>query len=465
MSEKTLNQVPRPVREQYQKGVTALQRQNFDYAIAILTQVLDQEPGFYECREALRATQFKKRGSGGGFFKKMFSGASSSPMFAKGQLALRNNLREALSISEQILNSDPNSNGAHKILAEAAHALQFPKTALLSLEILAKNLPKDQDIQRQLANVYADLGQGDKAESIYTQLIQTNPLDPSLQEEFKNLSARKSMAEGGYEALADGRGSYRDILKDKQGAEAIEQENRQVKTDDVATRLIRDYESRLEVEPDNVKLMRSLADLYTQRNDFDRALQYYDSIAQTSGAVDSALRKSIADITLKKLDFALSKLDPQVADYAEQTALLRSQRDAYTLDECKQRADAYPNDLQIRYELGQLYFQAGKIGEAILEFQKAQNHPNRRIQALGYLGQCFGRRNMNDLAARTLQTAIKEKLVFDDEKKELIYSLGCVLEKMGKKEESIEQFKQIYEVDIGFKDVSAKVDAYYCDQG
>ena len=68
---------------------------------------------------------------------------------------------------------------------------------------------------------------------------------------------------------------------------------------------------------------------------------------------------------------------------------------------------------------------------------------------------------MNDSAVRMLQNAIKEKPVFDEEKKELIYQLGCVLEKMNKPEEAIEQFKQIYEVDIGFKDVGAKVDAYY----
>jgi hypothetical protein len=43
--------------------------------------------------------------------------------------------------------------------------------------------------------------------------------------------------------------------------------------------------------------------------------------------------------------------------------------------------------------------------------------------------------------------------------------LGCVLEKMGKREEAIEQFKIIYEQDIGYKDVAAKVDAYYQTQG
>ena len=68
---------------------------------------------------------------------------------------------------------------------------------------------------------------------------------------------------------------------------------------------------------------------------------------------------------------------------------------------------------------------------------------------------------MNDLAARTLQNAIKEKSGFDEEKKELIYALGIVLEKMGKMDEAIEQFKQIYEIDYGYKDVAAKVEASY----
>ena len=71
---------------------------------------------------------------------------------------------------------------------------------------------------------------------------------------------------------------------------------------------------------------------------------------------------------------------------------------------------------------------------------------------------------MNDLAARTFQNAIKEKPVFDDEKKDLVYNLGSTLEKMGKKDEAIEQFKLIYEVDIGYKDVAKKVDDYYAGQ-
>ena len=35
---------------------------------------------------------------------------------------------------------------------------------------------------------------------------------------------------------------------------------------------------------------------------------------------------------------------------------------------------------------------------------------------------------------------------------------------MGKKEEAIEQFKLIYEMDIGYKDVAEKVDDFYAGQ-
>jgi hypothetical protein len=48
---------------------------------------------------------------------------------------------------------------------------------------------------------------------------------------------------------------------------------------------------------------------------------------------------------------------------------------------------------------------------------------------------------------------------------ELVYTLGSILEKMGKREEAIEQFKLIYEVDSSYKDVEKKVDDYYASGG
>ncbi len=461
MPEKTLAEIPRNLRELYEKGNAALAKKNFDYAIAIYNQILSSEPGFYPCREALRACQFAKAGSGGGFLKKMFGTASASPQLAKAQIQLRTNPAEALATCEQILNSDPNNSSAHKTLAEAALALDFPKTAVLSLEIACKNNPKDLAIALELGEALSAAGQIDRAHKIYSDLQAAHPNDPTVGQALKNVAARRTLREGGYEALQTGGGSYRDILKDKQQARHLEQEQRQVKSDDVAVDLIREYQTRLEKEPDNRRLLRSIAELYAQKKDFDTALEYFGRISTIEGQSDPALEKAVAQIKTRKLDHAISLLDPATPEYADRKAALLKEKQDFLIAEARRMVDAYPNDLTHRFDLGVLLFQGGKIGEAIQEFQKAQHNPHKKIQSLYYLGQSHARRNMLDLAARAFQNAIAEKQALDEEKKELIYALGCVLEKQGRPEQAIEQFKQIYEVDIGFKDVAAKVDAYY----
>ena len=448
----------------FTKGNDALQRDNFDYAIDLYNQILEKEPGLYECRKALRTAQVRKAGSGRGFFKKMLSNAGSQPLVAKGHMTLSKDPAEALKIAEQILNGDPTNSGGHKLVVEAATALGLPKTAVLSLEILAANSPKDRDVAIKFANALADSGEVGRAEKILADLYRSFPADNELAQALKDLSARKTLDEGGYQALADGSGSYRDILKNKEEAVSLEQQNRQVKTEDVAEKLINEYETRLKTEPKNIKLLRELASLYTQKKEFDRALGYYEQIKSSEVGGDASLDRAIADTMVRKFDHQASLLDSNAPDYADKVAKLQAEKQAYQLAECQKRAERFGSDLQIRFELGQLYFQMGKITEAMKEFQKAQGSPHRRIQAMSYLGQCFARRGINDLAASTFQDAIKEKVVFDEEKKELVYLLGCVYEKMAKKEEAIAQFKMIYAADVGYKDVAEKIDAYYGGQ-
>jgi len=273
------------------------------------------------------------------------------------------------------------------------------------------------------------------------------------------------MDEGGYAALEEGKGSYRDILRNKDEAASLEQAQRVVKSEDTAARLIGEYEARLASEPDNVKMMRSLAELYTEKKEFDKSLEMYGRLKDSpQGGGDSGLDRAIAETKAKKMDFELSQLNPFAPDHVDQIARLKAEKAEFQLNECKQRADKYPTDLFIRFELGQLYFEAGKIGEAIGEFQKAQQNPNKRIPAMSFLAQCFAKRGMNDSAVRTLQNSIKEKPVFDEEKKDLIYNLGCVFDAMGRKAEALEQYLQIYETDINYRDVSAKVNSHYGSQ-
>lgn len=459
MPEKNMQEVSRAWREQYEKGRLAFERNNLDYALDILTQVLQKEPGFFECRQALRAAQFKKAGGGGtGLFKKLVG--STNPKLLQAQIAARNNPAQALCIVEDILNHDPQNVAAHKILADAALDLGLPQTAALSLEIAYKHSAKDRDVALKLAQTLARVGQAKRAESIVEDLSRAYPSDPEIVQALKDMAAARTLTEGGYEGLADGQGSYRDILRDEGEAVTLEQEKRDHKSEDTTGRLIAEYEARVAKEPQNLRLLRSIAELYADKKDYDKALECYERLAAAETA-DPTIAAAIADIKLKRLERTLEQLDPQSPDYAETAVRLKAEKQAFRLEDCKRRLDQYPNDLALRFELGQLLLEAGKVGEAIQEFQKAQNNPHKRIAAMAALAQCFARRGMHDLAARTLQNAIKEKLVFDDEKKDLVYALGCALDGMGKKDESIEQFKLIYEIDIGYRDIAARVDAHY----
>ncbi len=467
MAEKNFNEIPRELRMSYNKAVEAAQRDNHDYAMTLFCQVLAHEPAFYDARKALRSAQAKKSaGASTGFFKKMMSGAASSPQLTKAKMTLSRNPAEAMAIAEEVLNGDPNNSFAHRLIVDAANALELPKTAVLSLEVMVQHSPKDKALIVEFANTVAQAGvSATGAEKFLDELIRTSPYDPDLIQAQKNLSAHRTMDEGGYGALEGGKGSFRDVLKDKEESKTLEQEGRVQKSEDTAERLIAEYESRLPNEPQNYKLMRSLAELYTQKNKHDAALELYRRIKTGDMGSDATLDRAVAETTVRKFDFQISQVNPFATDQAEQKTAIEAEKTAYQLTETRQRMEKYPTDLGIRFELGQLYFQAGKISEAIGELQKAQQNPHKRIAAMNYLAQCFAKRNMNDSAVRTLQNAIKEKTVFDEEKKDLIYNLGCVFEKMGKKAEAIEQFLIIYESDVTYRDVGAKIDAHYASQG
>ncbi len=425
MAEKSINEISREARTLFTKAQEAAQRDNTDYAIALFNQVLEKEPGFFEGRKLLRAEQFKKAGSGGGFFKKMLSGAGSSPLVAKGQLALRSNPANALVIAEQILNSDPNSSGGHKIIVEAAQArLNFPARRAFAYQTLIKNSPKDKQLAIDYAHASAAAGDGAQGERLLTELLRENPSDGELNSALKDLSARKTLGEGGYGALEGGKGSYRDILKNKSEAVSLEQEKRVVKNEDVNERLIKDYESRLETEPNNLKVVRQLADIYAEKKMFDKSFELFDRLKNSEMGNDPTLDQSIAKWKVRQFDQQIEQINPFAADHAAQVEQLKAQKLEFQVTDCQKRVEKYPTDYGIRFEMGVLYYQVGKYSEAITEFQKAQQNPHKKLASMGYLAKCYAKRKMYDLAARTLQNAIKEKLLFDERKEDLIYSLA-----------------------------------------
>ena len=135
--------------------------------------------------------------------------------------------------------------------------------------------------------------------------------------------------------------------------------------------------------------------------------------------------------------------------------------DRALLADARKRIERNPTDLQVRFELGELFINAGRFREALPELQRARQNPNARLKAMNLLGRSYSELGMLDLAAKQLEEAAKEILSMDAMKKEIVYNLGLVYERMGEREKSLNCMKQIYEADYGYKDVAMRVESSY----
>jgi tetratricopeptide (TPR) repeat protein len=229
--------------------------------------------------------------------------------------------------------------------------------------------------------------------------------------------------------------------------------------------------------PQNKRVALWFGEALVRAGQVTKAEAVYRRLAQVFPA-DPVIEKALKDVTAlramaeagtevpgggQQFDRASLKEHPEIKAGEEpaEAGTTSEENLPSQISRAEQHVAQYPTDLALRFELGALYHSAGRLSDAIREFQRAAAHPHLRIKALHHLGECFASRKMDDLAARTFQKAIQEKAAFDDQKKELVYLLGSVLERMGKQEEAIAQFRQIYEVDIGFRDVARKIDSYY----
>lgn len=197
---------------------------------------------------------------------------------------------------------------------------------------------------------------------------------------------------------------------------------------------------------------------------------FYDYALNTLNPGDIALQRKVEIMRDKVQDQQIEDFEreiesnpnaPDIEDKRAQVAEIRRQRSTVVINEAKTRVERNPTDKTLRYELGQAYFNAGLFTEAIPELQQAKSNPNMRIKAILMLGRCFERKNMNDLAKTSLTEASKELVVMDAIKKEVLYELANVLEKMGDRASSLEALKEIYNADYGYKDVAKRVESSY----
>ena len=139
----------------------------------------------------------------------------------------------------------------------------------------------------------------------------------------------------------------------------------------------------------------------------------------------------------------------------------KKKRAEILVEDARKRVGRNPTDLQLRFELGEHLVNAGHFRQALPELQRARQNPNARLKAMNLLGRCYSELGMLDLAMKQLEEASREILPMDAMKKEIVYNLGLVYERMGDGDKLLNCMKQIYEADYGYRDVATRVESSY----
>lgn len=461
MAEVALEKASPKARDLFNRGFVAMERGNLDYAMDMFAACLYEEPMLHRARKFLRAAEIKAfKSKGSGLMTRAITSLIGLPSAITAQAFLNSGkAMQALAAIEKALRKDPLNMSLIRLLGRAAELLQEPEIAIQTLVMAREHDPDNPQILRWLGELLMKTGQPRLAKECFEHLCEILPTDGDALKSLKDAMAVDSMTKDGWAEAASTGGSFRKMIKDEKEASLLEKEAKAVKDQSDIDALIEENKARIQREPGNVNYRRALANLYAGNKMFAEAMAALQDAQVVSGGRDPQIDQAISAIRLQEFDAEIKRL--QENNMAAAVEAKQQERSAFLSRDIEERVARYPNDLQLKYDYAVLLFQQNRINDAIKQFQAAQRNAQRRVNALYYLGLCFKAKHQYDMAVEQLQRACEELPSLDDQKKAALYELAHTLELTGHPAEALDHYKQIYQADIGYRDVADKVEHGY----
>ena len=456
-TEMTRDELPKKLQDLVLKALGAVEMKNHKYTISLMQAVLREAPGYVEGRKIVRKSEIAM---GRGKKKKgLFGGGGLSIL--KLQAQSKKDPVSVLDPLEKELEKDPYNGGANELLFDTALRLNMLDTAAFALETIREGAPDNTKLLHKLAEFYLNRDMPLDAAAVYKDITKSDPTDTDALKGEKDATARASMLK-----QRTASGEYILGKADDEATLELEKASRAALTGDQLAARVAELLEQYEENPNNGAIVKDLATAYEQQEDWPSAATFFSWAYQLSKG-DIALKNKAAYMEDKAAEFEIRQLEEQVAanpddeDVRARLEELRSTRIAEQVEERKKQVEQNPTDPQMRFDLGLALYHAGEFSEAIPHLQQATRNPHIRTRVLLLLGKTFDAKNMHDLAVKQLTDANAELHGMDGTKKEVLYELGLIHAKVGADAEALECFKQIYEVDYGYRDVAARVEGSY----
>jgi cytochrome c-type biogenesis protein CcmH/NrfG len=435
------------------KAREAFRRKNYDLAVEVWIQVLhfdandaESVDGFFQA--ARKARESKGKSLFGGMFSRMSAGTSRDP-------------QKRMAACLRGLAKNPEDKGLLLALGEAGTAAGADEAAVAAFRRATEVDPEDAEAWKHLGQVEGRRGRIKEALDALGEAVRLKPRDQDAIKLRKNLAAEGALKISGFETAK----SSRELIKDKEAARDLEAEVRMQLTPEHATTEVDKMEAQIRSEPENPRLRARLGDLLLQKGDEAAAVGAFEEAVRLDPRnFDMAVR--LGDLKLRVLENRARRANDAMKASPGDEALATQREDAFRvllegrLEEYERRVREHPLDLAERFRLGRTLLQANRVDEAAAEFQQTVRDPNRKVDSLLLLAQCFERKNLGSLALRKLEEALGDfPSLASPRAKDVHYAYADLLERQGEREKAREIFEQIFEIDITYSDVSKRLAA------
>lgn len=328
------------------------------------------------------------------------------------------------------------------------------------------------DLFIKLLESFKTIGSFDLAVQAGESARKLDPSDGPLAAEVRNMAAQATMSRGGYDQTGKA-GGFRANVRDAEKQKLLEDQDRIVKTAESSERVIaaaqEDYQRRPQDQGAIDKYARALLDR-GKPEDEEKALAVLSRAFDDTQQIRWRLRSG--EIRLRQARRKVTALrqaaEANPTDAGAQTAA-REATIAYVkqeIEELKVKAEAYPTDLSVKFDLGKRHFQLEDYETAINLFQDAQGEPKNKIASLNMLGQSFLKIGYVDEAMVTFRQAIDTKDVLPDLQMELRYWLMITLQAKAEESKDLSAAEEAEKLasaisiqQFNYRDVRARRDA------
>ncbi len=126
-------------------------------------------------------------------------------------------------------------------------------------------------------------------------------------------------------------------------------------------------------------------------------------------------------------------------------------------DKVSENLDA--SDVRAHHDLGTAFKEMGLLDEAISSFQAALRASPHHLPTFELMGQTFLEMNQPEAAVRSLERALTNSPVVEDELVGIYYYLGRAYESLQNRESATEYYDRVFSLDINFADVTERLRA------